>query len=80
MRWAVLIVFAAFCVDGVEITSDLVAMVGVPEGGKMGSERLRAAGSMSGMVSKVGGLGSASTIEALSQLHWNCLVPRDDGI
>lgn len=80
MRWAVLIVFAAFCVAGVEVTSDLVAMVGVPEGCKMGSERLRAAGSMSGMVSKVSEMGSASTIGALSQLHWKCSVPKYDGI
>jgi len=50
MRWAVLIVLAAFCVAGVEVTSDLLVMVGVPEGCRMESERLRAAGSMSGMV------------------------------
>lgn len=66
MRWAVLIVFAGFCVAGAEVTSDLLGMMGVPEGCRMESERLRAAGSMSGMVSKMGGMGGASTIRALS--------------
>lgn len=62
MRWAVLIVLAAFCVAGVEVMSDLLVMVGVPEGCRMESERLRAAGSMSGMVGKVSGMGGASTV------------------
>jgi hypothetical protein len=76
----VLIVFAGFCAVGAEVTSDLLGMMGVPEGCRMESERLRAAGSMSGMVSKVSGMGGASTIRALSQLHLRCSVSRNDGV
>ena len=73
-------VFAAFCVAGVEIARDLLVTVGVPEGGKMESERLRAAGSMSGMMSKVGKMGAASTLGTLSQLHLTCAVSKNDKI
>lgn len=79
MRWAVLITFAGFCAAGAEVTSDLLVRVGVLEGCKMESERLRAAGSMSGMVSEgefASMMRGASTILPLSQLHLESQCPR----
>lgn len=80
MRWAVFIVFAGFGGAGAEVARDLVAIIGVPEGCKMESWRLRAAGSMSGMVGE-GGMrcGTHDSVGlVLSAPHLKKMLMTDD--